>query len=107
MNQRVQKLRASLAEANLPGMLLLKAEDVGYLSGFSGSTAALLITPERGILPRLFRLHDAQAQFSLASGTWICRGHNSYLSAIIPSFSLPGLNLPGGLSCCRPYQEEK
>lgn len=49
MSERVAQLRARLAQENLPGILLLKPDDVGYLSGFSGSTAALLISPERSI----------------------------------------------------------
>src|SRR5947209_2433274 len=44
MTQRIDKLRARMRELNLPAALIRHPVNVGYLSGFSGSTAALLIT---------------------------------------------------------------
>jgi hypothetical protein len=98
-------------QSSLGGISGMLASALGSFMGTAGSRGVISYTvsttPERGILPRLFRLNDAEAKFSLASGTWVCRGSSSYLSAIIPVFSLPGMSLSGGLSCCRPYQEER
>ncbi len=47
MNSRLDRFRARLAELDLPGALILEPINVGYLSGFTGSTAALLVTPEQ------------------------------------------------------------
>ena len=42
---RVQQLQAVLAERSLPAVLIDDPINVGYLTGFTGSTAALLVTP--------------------------------------------------------------
>src|SRR5438067_4688565 len=44
MIPRIERLRARMRELNLPAVLIRHPVNVGYLSGFSGSTAALLIT---------------------------------------------------------------
>ncbi|HEU4752805.1 MAG TPA: aminopeptidase P family N-terminal domain-containing protein, partial [Armatimonadota bacterium] len=49
MSGRIERLRAELRKQELPAMLLLNPLDVGYLSGFTGSTAALVVTPERAV----------------------------------------------------------
>jgi Xaa-Pro aminopeptidase len=49
MNQRLNRLRAALQEAQLPALLVTEPNNVGYLSSFTGSTAALLITPDRAL----------------------------------------------------------
>jgi Xaa-Pro aminopeptidase len=46
---RLARLRAAMAEMQLPAFLVTDMENVGYLSGFSGSSAALLITPEQAL----------------------------------------------------------
>jgi Xaa-Pro aminopeptidase len=47
---RLARLRAALAEMQLPAFLVTQTDNVGYLSGFSGSSAALLITPGEAVL---------------------------------------------------------
>lgn len=47
MNSRLDRFRARLAEQSLPAALVLEPINVGYLSGFTGSTAALLVTSEQ------------------------------------------------------------
>lgn len=47
MSVRLQRFRERLRQHELPGALLLEPINVGYLSGFTGSTAALVITQER------------------------------------------------------------
>lgn len=49
MNARLQKFRAALARQNLPAALILNVDNAAYLSGFTGSSAALLVTPEHAL----------------------------------------------------------
>src|SRR5262245_40108201 len=42
--QRVNKLRERMRELGVPAVLIRHPTTVGYLTGFSGSTAALLVT---------------------------------------------------------------
>ena len=49
MNPRLQKLRAEMEQKSLPAALILNVDNASYLSGFTGSSAALLITPERAL----------------------------------------------------------
>jgi Xaa-Pro aminopeptidase len=49
MLPRVDRLRARLAEQNLSAALIHNPLNVGYLSGFSGSTAVLAITPAEAV----------------------------------------------------------
>lgn len=50
MNERVQRLRAKLAEHELPAILLTAPTSRRYLSGFTGSAGALLISAEAAFL---------------------------------------------------------
>jgi len=49
MTARLQQLRDRLQKENVPAALLMKAPDVGYISGFTGSAAALLVLPDRAL----------------------------------------------------------
>ena len=49
MSIRIQKLRATLPGHNAPAALIMNPENVGYLTGFSGTTAALIVTEERAL----------------------------------------------------------
>src|SRR5437879_1094254 len=42
--QRVDRLRQRMRELSVPAVLIRYPVNVGYLSGFTGSTAALLVT---------------------------------------------------------------
>lgn len=55
MNNRLLKLRALMAERKLEAFLVTKAENIYYLSAFSGSSALLLITPNEEIIISDFR----------------------------------------------------
>ena len=48
--QRLEALRKAMQKANLPAILVTSSENRFYLSGFSGSSGTLLITPELAIL---------------------------------------------------------
>lgn len=48
-DQRLERLRQKLREENLPAVLVQNPLNVGYLSGFTGSTAVLLVTPDRQV----------------------------------------------------------
>src|SRR5947208_1843316 len=45
MTDRVAALRRQLQERELPAILLTERENMGYLTGFSGSNAAVILTP--------------------------------------------------------------
>jgi Xaa-Pro aminopeptidase len=49
MPDRIDRLRSLLRERQLPAALILDPVNVGYLSGFTGSTAALLLTPAQAV----------------------------------------------------------
>ena len=55
MNNRLQKLRAMMLEREFDALLVSKAENIYYLSAFTGSSAALIITQEEAILISDFR----------------------------------------------------
>jgi Xaa-Pro aminopeptidase len=53
--QRLDRLRAKLGEGSLDGLVVSAPDSIFYLSGFRGSSGALLITTERQILLSDFR----------------------------------------------------
>ena len=55
INNRLTKLRQSLAEKNLDAVLVSQSENRYYLSGFNGTSGWLLITDKREILATDFR----------------------------------------------------
>ncbi|MBI2869876.1 MAG: aminopeptidase P family protein [Chloroflexi bacterium] len=60
---RLQRLRAGLAEKEIESMLVSQPENRFYLSGFSGSAGYLLVTPDRAVLATDFRyIEQAKAQ---------------------------------------------
>ena len=52
---RIARLRAGLAECDLDGLVVSAPSNIFYLSGFTGSSGALLITAERALLFSDFR----------------------------------------------------
>jgi Xaa-Pro aminopeptidase len=59
---RLNEVRRVLDEKNLPALLVMQAENRRYLSGFTGSAGALLITPTHAILSTDFRYWEQSAQ---------------------------------------------
>lgn len=55
MSVRIARLRARLEEQHLAALLVTKLEHIYYLSAFSGSSGALLITADRQLLISDFR----------------------------------------------------
>ncbi|KUO50569.1 MAG: Xaa-Pro dipeptidase [Desulfitibacter sp. BRH_c19] len=55
MNQRIEKIRAYLKEKDIEAFLIIKPENIRYLSGFTGTSAQLLITKNRNYLITDFR----------------------------------------------------
>lgn len=49
MRNRLWRLRERMAAENVPAILVQNPLNVGYLSGFTGSTAVLLVTPDRSV----------------------------------------------------------
>ena len=60
LEARLTRLRRALTEPNLDALLLTDIDNVGYVSGFSGSTAYALVTPDGGRLPHRLPLHPAR-----------------------------------------------
>lgn len=50
MEQRVERLRAALREGDLPALLVTAPANRRYLSGFSGSAGALLVTADAALI---------------------------------------------------------
>lgn len=55
MEERIERLRASLRERGLDALLITQAENRRYLSGFTGSAGLLIVTQEAAILLVDFR----------------------------------------------------
>lgn len=55
MNQRLDKLRAQLAQQPIDGMLIIKPENQRYVSGFTGTSGYLLVTDTDAVLITDFR----------------------------------------------------
>jgi Xaa-Pro aminopeptidase len=47
---RLARLRAVLGELQLPAFLVTQTDNAGYISGFTGSSAALILTPDQAVL---------------------------------------------------------
>lgn len=55
MKQRIEKLRAKMAEKNYDGVLVTQAENRRYMSGFTGSSGYLVISQKEAVLLTDFR----------------------------------------------------
>ena len=62
MNSRLETLRAAMRGQALDAFLVTSATGRRYLSGFSGSAGALLVTPEQSFLITDFRYYEQAAQ---------------------------------------------
>lgn len=58
MNSRVDQLRAVMTEQNLDALLITDANNRAYLSGFSGSSGVLLVTPANAYIVTDFRYFE-------------------------------------------------
>ncbi len=61
MKQRIEALQAALKERDLPGLLVTKAENIRYISGFTGSSGACLVTEEQAYFVTDFRYTEQAA----------------------------------------------
>ena len=62
-NTRLKKLRNSIESLEIEAILLTNISNIQYISGFSGSTAFLFITPQQSFLATDFRyITQAKAQ---------------------------------------------
>jgi Xaa-Pro aminopeptidase len=59
---RLEKLRQHMAQHNLDGLLVSQPENRRYLSGFTGSSGVLLITPDKQILATDSRYYEQVRQ---------------------------------------------
>jgi Xaa-Pro aminopeptidase len=87
--KRLQKLRTTLSEKNIPAVLISQPENRYYLSGFSGSAGYLLITPDKQLLATDFRYVEQVKQQSPGFSLFEIKGE---LSTWFPAF-ISGLGL--------------
>ncbi|GAB2932151.1 M24 family metallopeptidase [Rheinheimera gaetbuli] len=73
---RLGKLRQLMAQLNYQALLLTEPLNIRYVSGFSGSSASLLITAERQFLITDYR-YTEQAQAECAGVDIICRDRSA------------------------------
>ena len=62
MDRRIEKVRVLLQREKLDGMLITNDQNRYYISGFSGSAGALIVTAEQAILLSDFRYQDQAAR---------------------------------------------
>ena len=62
IQSRLNEVRRLLEAKNLPALLVVQAENRRYLSGFTGSAGALLVTPTHAVLAVDFRYWEQAAQ---------------------------------------------
>jgi Xaa-Pro aminopeptidase len=93
---RLSRLRAVLEELQLPALLVTQMENVGYLSGFTGSSAGFILTTNQAILITDSR-YVAQAQRECPEFTVTQSGPTQSLTdsiaAEIRRLSLPSVGL--------------
>ncbi|RJO62180.1 MAG: M24 family metallopeptidase [Dehalococcoidia bacterium] len=87
--KRLQKLRTTLSEKNIPAILISQPENRYYLSCFSGSAGYLLITQEKQILATDFRYIEQVKRQSPGFSLFEIKGE---MSAWFPAF-ISGLGL--------------
>ncbi|MDR6982306.1 Xaa-Pro aminopeptidase/Xaa-Pro dipeptidase [Rheinheimera pacifica] len=73
---RLSKLRQMMAQLDYQALLLTEPLNIRYLSGFSGSSASLLLTAERQFLLTDYR-YTEQAQAECAGFDIICRDRSA------------------------------
>ena len=64
MDARLSKLRSAIADENLDAIIITQPENRRYVSGFTGSSALLLITPTEALLATDFRYYEQVARES-------------------------------------------
>ena len=62
MDARLSKLRSALADESLDAIIITQPENRRYVSGFTGSSALLLITPTEALLATDFRYYEQVAR---------------------------------------------
>lgn len=78
---RLHVLRSELSGSGLDGLLISHLPNVRYLSGFSGSSAQLLMLPERSVLFTDFR-YEEQASDEVATGIEVRIGRDGLLKEV-------------------------
>ncbi len=95
MNDRLEGLRASLEARGLACILVNKIENVRYLSGFSGSSAALVVTVDRAVLVTDGRYSE---QAEREAPGWELQVHTGPLAAAAAG-AVPGVACAFEVSC--------
>jgi len=89
-SKRLKNLRVSLKKAGLPALLITNRENIIYLSGFRGTAAVLLITPNKSLLFSDFRYRlQAAEQAPLFQFREVARGLLMSVSDYLNKTHLP------------------
>ena len=93
IRNRIEKLRAVLAEKELDGIFISQPENRRYLSGFNGSAGYLLITAKETLLATDFRYYE---QVKIQAPDYTLFELSGKVSAWFPTLTgLPGLQKLG------------
>lgn len=90
ISSRLVRLRAVLAETGADALLVSQPEDRAYLSGFSGSSGWLLITPEAALIATDFRYYE---QVGIE-----CPGYELIKLTTTVADALPGMLMQTGVT---------
>ena len=95
LEARLAKARQALAEKQVDALLLTDIDNVGYVSGFTGSTAYALVTPDEAVFitdPRYtLRARQECPLFTVAEAS----GSGGYPEALTAALTARGLPAAG------------
>lgn len=95
MLSRIQKLRDLLAQQALDAMLVVSAPNRQYLSGFSGSSATLLLTRQSNILVTDFRYQEQAAKETTGYAIFITSPQRDVGDLLLDTIHAQGLRRIG------------
>jgi Xaa-Pro aminopeptidase len=104
--QRLGRLRARLAEADLDGLVVSTPSNIFYLSGFTGSSGALLVSRDRAALLSDFRYRlQAREQATDCEFVEIPRKLYFNLGALAKTWELRRVGFEGGHLTCEAKEQ--
>ncbi|MFP3896842.1 MAG: M24 family metallopeptidase [Anaerolineales bacterium] len=105
MKERVQELRSMLEEEGLDALLVTRAENRRYLTGFTGSAGVVLITGKKALLATDFRYYEqVQKQASQVELVHVEDSTPSALAPHIDELGIQNLGFEGHDMTVRDYE---
>ncbi len=93
MKARLSRLRAELRKRDLDGIIVTNLAHVRYLSGFSGSSAFLLVLPRKSYLVTDFRYREQAASEATEGTTPFIWDKSPYAELLANGILAPGITL--------------